>query len=189
MKYFIADTHFFHENSILLNKRPFQNVTEMNQKMIGLWNKNVRSKRDEIYILGDFVFGGTGKQANQILRQLNGRKFLIRGNHEKYLYDPEFDQNNFEWIKDYCSFKQDHRKFVLFHYPILEWDGYFNNSVLLYGHVHGTRQEYFDKIMGANAMNVGADLIDFAPISIDEVLKIITQKQVNAKGSSENLLD
>ncbi|MGX7234640.1 hypothetical protein [Enterococcus italicus] len=67
MKYFIADTHFFHEAVIGFSNRPFHNVEEMNQKLIENWNNVVKSPRDEIYILGDFVYKGDGKQANEIL--------------------------------------------------------------------------------------------------------------------------
>ncbi|WP_369691039.1 hypothetical protein [Niallia circulans] len=67
-------------------------------------------------MLGDFVVRGTGKQANEILEPLNGKKYLIKGNYEYYLDDPEFESSYFEWIKDYFSFKYNNKTFVLFHY-------------------------------------------------------------------------
>jgi hypothetical protein len=39
-------------------------------------------------------------------------------------------------MKDYYLLVYQKRKFALFHYPILEWDGFFHDSIHLYGHVH-----------------------------------------------------
>ncbi|MFT8954424.1 MAG: hypothetical protein ABF890_02750, partial [Liquorilactobacillus satsumensis] len=71
------------------------------------------------------------------------------------------------------------KEIVLFHYPILEWDQYYNNSILLYGHVHDKRIEYFDSTLGPRALNVGVDRIGFAPISIDKVLEKIEEQEIS----------
>lgn len=76
MIYFIADTHFYHKNVITFCNRPFSTVEEMNQTLITNWNKTV-SDTDEVYILGDFVYKGNGKQANELLQSLNGKKYLL----------------------------------------------------------------------------------------------------------------
>lgn len=68
MKYFIADMHFGHEDIISFSNRPFKNVLEMNNELIKLWNETVQSSEDEVYILGDFMFNGSGKRANEILK-------------------------------------------------------------------------------------------------------------------------
>ncbi|MFH6639334.1 metallophosphoesterase [Streptococcus suis] len=172
MIYFIADTHFYHENVIEFCNRPFINAEDMNRKLINNWNQVV-TENDEVYILGDFLFRGNAKQANEILKSLKGKKFLVKGNHEHYLDSPDFDKSLFEWVKDYHTLNYHKRKFVLFHYPILEWEGYFHDSIHLYGHVHNNRTDYFKDILGDRAINVGADMIDFTPISIEQILDLV----------------
>lgn len=113
MIYFTADTHFFHSNIINLCDRPFKNVDEMNKVLIRNWNSYI-TELDEIYILGDFLFKGTGSQANAILNTLKGKKYLIRGNHDKFLNDENFDMSAFEWVKDYFVLNYKKMKFVLF---------------------------------------------------------------------------
>ena len=159
MIFFTADTHFMHSNIINLNGRPFENVEQMNNKMVQNWNSCI-SDDDEIFILGDFLFNGTGRDANNILRRLNGIKYLISGNHDNsYLDDEEFDQSNFEWVKDYHTFYYTKIKIILFHFPILEWDGYFRDSIHLYGHVHNCSKNMEQakriKVLGKRAINVG----------------------------------
>jgi len=111
------------------------------------------------------------------LRRLRGRKYLIRGNHEKYLNQSEFDTTLFEWVKDYHTFKENKQQYVLFHYPILEWEGYFRGSILIYGHVHNNHSAYFAKTLGPNAVNVGADMLDFTPISQTQILKLVAKRK------------
>lgn len=93
MKYFIADTHFYHEAIIGFSHRPFRDVTDINRQLSRNWNQVVRNPTDEVYILGDFLYQGTGAQANALLKQLNGKKYLIKGNHDDYLNDDQFDPN------------------------------------------------------------------------------------------------
>ena len=52
MLYFTSDLHFYHDNIIQLTSRPYQDVNEMNDRLIANWNKKIRPK-DEVYILGD----------------------------------------------------------------------------------------------------------------------------------------
>jgi len=175
MIYFTADLHFHHSNIINLNGRPFSNIEQMNNQLIQNWNSCV-TENDEIYILGDFLFKGTGTDANNIINRLNGKKYLIKGNHDKdYLEDNAFNKENFVWIKDYYVLNYNKIKIVLFHYPIFEWDGYFGDSIHLYGHIHNCsknkEQEKRIKLLGKRAINVGVDVNDYYPVSIEKVIK------------------
>jgi len=147
--------------------RPFTNVDEMNETLIANWN-SVVSDEDEIYILGDFLYKGSGPKANAIFRQLKGKKYLIKGNHELYLENPNFDHSVFEWVKDYYELDYKDARFILFHFPILEWAHYWRKSAHLYGHNHhprGSVSETWDK----RAINVCVDVNGFRPISAVEV--------------------
>ena len=175
MIYFTADTHFDHSNIISLNGRPFKDVNQMNEKIIQNWNSCINDD-DEIYVLGDFTFNGNGFDANNILKRLNGIKYLIKGNHDKFVNDESFDQKYFEWIKDYYELNYQKIKLVLFHYPILEWAGFFKDSIHLHGHVHNCsknkEQQKRLNVLGKMAINVGVDVNNFSPISIEKIIKI-----------------
>ena len=82
--FFIADTHFGHEKIIKLCNRPFENLQDMQNQLIQKWNNKV-SNEDTVYILGDFCFKMSKQDAVQILNMLNGKKVLIKGNHDKYV--------------------------------------------------------------------------------------------------------
>lgn len=88
--YFIADTHFGHDRIIEICNRPFADVEEMNAQLIQKWNNKV-SDEDTVYILGDFCFKMSKQDAIKILKQLKGKKVLIRGNHDKYAGQRDFD--------------------------------------------------------------------------------------------------
>jgi calcineurin-like phosphoesterase family protein len=167
--YFTADTHFSHKNILKYENRPFQSVEEMNEKMIEKWNMKVTNS-DQIYILGDFFFG-KGQDAEGLIKRLNGQKFLIRGNHDSFLRD-KFNTSLFGWIKDYFVLRHNNLKFVLFHYPIQVWDCKHHGAIHLYGHVHSNKENHHPLLVElGNAYNVGADVNNFEPISLDEVLQ------------------
>ena len=73
--YFIADTHFGQERTLLLSRRPFSSVKEMDLIMCMNWNMTVKPE-DTVYVLGDFGI-------MDILPLLNGKKILIKGNYER----------------------------------------------------------------------------------------------------------
>jgi calcineurin-like phosphoesterase family protein len=183
MIYFTADNHFCHGNIIGSCGRPFKNVEEMNRVMIEKWNSYV-TDIDDIYILGDFLYKGNGRDANDILSKLKGKKYLIKGNHEKYLDDPKFNDKAFQWVKDYHVLKlEGGRMIVLFHFPILSWAGSHHGSIHLYGHVHNSgiqHPEYGEKLklLGSNAFNVGVDVNDFYPVSIKQILELVEKGKI-----------
>jgi calcineurin-like phosphoesterase family protein len=92
----IADTHFGHSKSLSFLQpdgsllRPFSSVEEMDQVLETNWNAVV-GKKDTIYHLGDVVIP---RASLKILNRLNGRKILIRGNHDQGAlkdYTPYFE--------------------------------------------------------------------------------------------------
>lgn len=169
MKYYTSDLHLFHNNIIKYEDRPFNNVEEMNDYIIYKWNSKVKPT-DEVYILGDFAFC-SGKQANELLSKLNGKKYLIKGNHDSFLKDKDFDKSNFEWIRDYTTIKDNKRKVVLFHYPIAVWDCQHHDSIHLYGHVHSNKDNHHSLLFKLeNAYNVGIDVCDFEPKTLEELM-------------------
>jgi calcineurin-like phosphoesterase family protein len=146
----------------------------MNEEMIGRWNSLV-TKRDEIYILGDFMYRGDISETNRILSILKGRKYLIRGNHDRYLENADFNQSAFEWVKDYYILKHEGKHIVLFHYPMFSWYGSYHGSIHLYGHIHNSGEKYPEygeklKTLGERAINVGVDVNNFYPLSINDIL-------------------
>ena len=167
MVYFISDTHFCHKNINSICKRPFEDVTQMNRSLITNWNRAVNTK-DEVYVLGDFIYKGTVEQTNEILRSLKGKKHLIIGNHDSFLNKEGFDSSAFASISHYCELAYRDARFILFHYPIVEWAHYFRKSVHLYGHIHHQIQPINEE-WGKRAISVAADLIDFTPISAEEI--------------------
>ena len=176
MIYFTADMHFDHANIIKHSNRPFASIEEMNENIIARFNSKV-SPKDSLYILGDAVWG-SGERANEILKRLNGKKFLIRGNHDRFLNHEGFDKSIFEWVKDLGKVVHQGTKFILCHYPMLEWEGYYRGSLHCYGHVHNSYFKDEEKnhgaaklaALGPRAFNVGVDVNDFMPVSAEDLI-------------------
>lgn len=122
MRFYIADCHFYHEAlNTKMDKRGFASAEQMNEYMIQRWNEKVRSC-DETVILGDFSFGDA-MQTNSLLKQLNGKKYLIEGNHDRYLKYRRFDKSLFEWVEPYKEIHDNGRKVILSHYPVICYNG------------------------------------------------------------------
>lgn len=131
MKIFvIADTHFGHENIIKYCNRPFQSAEEMNKALIKNWN-SVVGKEDKVYMLGDFCLSGNKKVIESYVRQLNGQKSLIIGNHDR-LSVKKYYECGFEFVSKYPIIIKNF--VILSHAPMFINDNcfYFN----IYGHVH-----------------------------------------------------
>lgn len=147
MRYYIADCHFFHGAlNEKMDRRGFENVEAMNEYMIEKWNRKV-GRKDEVVILGDFSWG-KAEETNEVLDRLQGKLFLIQGNHDWYLKKADFRAERFEWIKHYAEIHDNQRKVILCHYPVMCYNGQYRldkngnpRSYMLYGHVHDTMDQ------------------------------------------------
>lgn len=189
MRYYISDCHFGHENmNTRMDTRGFSSAQEMDEYMIEQWNKKVR-KNDEVVILGDLSWGD-GNYTNNILKRLNGQKFLIEGNHDRrYLKDKNFDKTLYVWIKPYAELNDNNRKIICCHYPVFCYNGQYRKlpsgeprTYMLYGHVHDTQDqrlvEQFQKItrntqvrdgnIPCNMINCFCMYSDYTPLTLDE---------------------
>lgn len=169
MNYYIADTHFGHDNIRKLSKRPFNSIEEMDKTIINNWNNKVTDD-DDVYILGDFSY--KSKDPIVYLKQLRGRKHLIVGNHDvKSLRNPVF-KKHFVEVVDMKMVDDNGTQIVLCHYPLVEWNGYYRNALHFYGHVHNTFHNETTKYASnmKNAYNVGVDIIGFEPRTLEEIL-------------------
>lgn len=134
--FLVSDTHFGHANSLNFKRadgnplRPFASVEEMDEHMIDQWNKTVRPQ-DKVYHLGDVVIN---RRFLHVVERLNGRKILIKGNHDIFRlddYHPRFADIRAYHVLD---------KFVMSHVPVHEsqlerW------KANIHGHLHSNQVE------------------------------------------------
>lgn len=167
MIYYTSDLHLFHYNIIRLCNRKYKTVEEMNADIIKKWNAKVKPN-DDVYILGDLVFKATDiNVVKDTLKKLNGKKHLIKGNHDKFLKQLRW-QDYFESLDVYKEIDDNGRMVCIFHYPIEEWNGYYRNSYMLYGHVHDNMA---DIKKHPRKFNVGVDVNGFEPKTLDELIE------------------
>lgn len=163
MQFFIADTHFFHEDLLGDNDfapRPFTDVDVMNAAMVAAWNDRV-DDNDIVYHLGDIAMDPghmpTDEAVLAIVSQLNGRIVFIKGNHDyaarfKYFaaHDPGWHgQAKFSFHDVGTIIKDDHTQFIMTHYPLLL--GIVHQTLNLHGHIHHSMVPIAENI------NVGVD--------------------------------
>lgn len=132
-----ADLHFDHANILKFQPitRPFSDVSHMNSEIKRIWNDHV-DPTDLVYILGDVAFCKPSKAATYV-KELNGRKILIEGNHDNRLVENEDFRNCFEAIYQYHEIKHNGYKVCMMHFPISEWNQCHHGSIMLHGHLHG----------------------------------------------------
>lgn len=135
--YITSDLHFGHKNIITFcpdTRGRWADVTSMNEGLIRGWNEVVQPD-DLTYILGDVAFCHHDMAAGY-LNRLNGRKILIKGNHDQKLLTQSTFVDCFESVHDYLEIKHDKTTVCMFHYPIAEWNRMHHGSVHFYGHLH-----------------------------------------------------
>lgn len=142
----------------------------MNEEMINRWN-SVVGVNDEVFHLGDFAFLKE-TETMEILLRLNGRKYLIFGNHDQTIMNSKLIQNQFVWCKHYYELKRHGHTICLFHYPIGEWNKAHRGAIHLHGHCHGN---YVYPREG-RCMDVGSNLINYTPIDFHEVVSRLINK-------------
>jgi calcineurin-like phosphoesterase family protein len=164
MIFFTGDTHYGHRLMIsekVRNRRPFSNTHEMNNALVEAWNAKV-GHSDEVYHLGDVSFMSP-KWTKEVLYRLNGRIYLLRGNHDKRMKGDVLDR--FEWVQHYFELHVQKQLIVLCHYAFRVWNKSHHGSWNLHGHSHNNLSD-----VGGLQLDVGVDgREDYTPWSLDEV--------------------
>lgn len=176
-EFFTSDHHFFHENVIKYCNRPFSSVKDMHAVMIDRWNAVV-NPGDLVYYLGDFGLCHKHK-LREVMEQLNGKKILIKGNHDGHSRKSYIEKIGFGDVLPSLML----HGLALCHYPrkgdTQEEDRYNlrrmklpEDQWLICGHVH---QSW--RIRGRD-FNVGVDVNSYYPLKLDNLLLEIDQIEV-----------
>ena len=162
--YFIADTHFGDSAILRYENRPFENVSHMDNELISRWN-SVVSDEDCVYVLGDF---GADGYETEVISALNGKKYLIKGNHDVKSND-YYRKAGFEEVYDH--------PIILDNFWILSHDAVYVNINMpyanLFGHVHNSPvvKDYSDQ-----HFCVSVERIDYTPVCFERVKQIVKEK-------------
>jgi calcineurin-like phosphoesterase family protein len=185
MRWLMADPHFGHANiagphtsNWKNGYRIFSSVEEMDNTIIDNINQLVEDD-DELFVVGDFCFGGH-KNTPNYRRRINCRNIhIIRGNHDKHI----------DKYKDFFSSIQDYLEItlvgangmkhptVMLHYGMRVWIGSHKGFLHAYGHSHGSLPSL------GRSMDVGVDNIyaltgEYRPISEEEFIKFVGNKPI-----------
>ena len=206
--WFTADTHFGHKRIPFYTQRKFclsqheievmEAIYEDKKSVTSVWSPSWESivrmdeylierinsfvgKDDILWHLGDFSFGRKNERAEAAARyrgKIECRNvFLVMGNHDSPEVKPVF-----QGCHDTCEVKVNSKSIVLSHYAHAFWNKSHNKSWMLYGHAHGTAEEWLDAHMpGRLSMDVGVDNVfkvlgEYRPISFDELSVIFSQR-------------
>lgn len=187
--WFVSDTHYNHKNICLgtsnwvdkSKTRDFLTLEEMNSAIVENINNNVK-ENDILFHLGDFSFGGLDSifEFREKIKCKNIH--LILGNHDHHiLKNKNNTQSLFKSVNNYehlvVGINNVKHTFVLMHYPIASWDGLTNGVMHLHGHVHLFNDE---RLGPGKMMDVGMDGNNLTPISIEEVVEILSKRSIKS---------
>lgn len=167
---YTSDLHFGHENVLHFDKRPFNTVSEMDHALIQLWNSRVQ-KEDAVYIIGDFAYRNA-RPPEWYLRQLQGKKHLLIGNHDLNLLNNHAALGYFESVEKMSYITDGKNHICLCHFPICEWNGYRKGHLHIYGHIHNRKEDTFQIMRNRpGALNAGCMINHYMPVSLNELIK------------------
>lgn len=158
-----ADLHLGHAKSIAFldsagqRIRPFDSLDELHNVLIERWN-SVVGRKDRVYILGDVAIS---RQALSLLPEFNGRKVLVKGNHDIFKlkdYLPHFDDIRGAMVRDSLIFT---------HVPIhtSSFEGRYIGNV--HGHLHNNVVKDNNGNKDSRYFSACVERNDFTPVPLD----------------------
>lgn len=190
--YVISDHHFCHSKIIEYQRAEFGEVHEMNNYIINCHN-DVVDKDDIVIFLGDFSFKDS--VIKDLLKRMNGHKYLVLGNHDNERLIRCYGDLGFEDVFPNCV---KIGNMYLSHYPLCEKevDGLnysllvreFENSdgINYHGHIHSR------DIGSLPYVNVSCEAQSYKPLLIGYTKEYINRKDVPLIINSDyflNMLD
>lgn len=194
--WYTSDIHFGHENVIGFCDRPFIDKEEMKEKIIENWNKLV-NPGDLCIFVGDIFFYHTAEEMKNTLSRMNGRKVLVKGNHD--LTPRKMMNAGFEICVEEMVMTISGERVIISHYPFkmdkklmfyLKIKSFFKKMIglralkfekyhdrrpedkgqfLIHGHTH-SKEKSKDRMI-----HVGMDAWEYKPVNIQEISNLINQ--------------
>jgi calcineurin-like phosphoesterase family protein len=167
--WFCSDHHFGHANILnFVNNegkifRPFKDIDE-HDEMIIKWHNELVSPSDRVYIMGDLAIN---KKSIPKVARLNGRKKLIKGNHDIFKlkdYLPYFDD-----IVSYRVYPE--HGIIVSHIPVHECQLERRFKFNFHGHLHDNivldmKTKHPDK----RYINLCLEKTNFRPVEMNDLL-------------------
>lgn len=177
--FFISDVHLYHKNisRFCPETRPHSNVDQMNNEIVNQWVRQV-TEQDTVWILGDMFFCNAA-DAIRMVKRLPGHKNLVYGNHDKAIRNNSELRGHFESVREYAEIKVDGHQFMLFHYPIWEWNNMHRGAIHLHGHIHNRVSGVPGRII--NVCMDSPEFDHYAPYrlySSEEVIRVALRREV-----------
>jgi calcineurin-like phosphoesterase family protein len=197
-----ADQHFEHVNILKYCDRPFENVTEMARVIMQPYKNGGIHPFDAVYWLGDLCFG----KCTPTYVKAPCRIEMIRGNHDK-MRDEDYEKMGVH-VQDSIEIEYGGEKILLVHDPMrvlrdeaekrgtslkgrnLTWDEPYILQLaeelpqkVFCGHVHRLFKRF------GQFINVGVDVWDYRPITIEEALGAYAQPSMLNDRQHHRLID
>lgn len=164
--FLVSDPHFGHKGIVEFDGvhgtklRPWTDVEEMNEALVENWNKVV-GPTDRLYLTGDAVMN---KRWLSIFARLNGRKVLIKGNHDIFPME--------EYAKYFEDIRGSHQlgNFILTHIPVHPDSLRRYKDGNIHGHLHDGRVMLNGEI-DKRYICISMEHTNYSPIPFDEIEK------------------
>lgn len=178
--YVIADNHFNHWNINRYCSRGFKDLKDMNSTMIKRWNKIVRPE-DLVIHLGDLVFTkGSSEEIKKVINSLNGRKILIKGNHDRKSYS-YYLTNGIDFVCERMIWEFNKKKVLFIHSPHeITYNDYRTCKYIIHGHSHN-KGLFIHKRKQCRIVNVSVENINYTPMSLITLLNKLQQGYYDGK--------
>lgn len=156
----ISDLHFYHR--AIFNFDPkcrelFGDVEGRVRIMSEWWNEIVKPS-DSVLVLGDVCFRSKGLHA---IRNLNGEKFLIRGNHDLFSESRYIEDAGFVKILPSVEIN----RVIFTHFPVHPIQLNSRYRANIHGHLHG------ENIFDTRYYNVSVENINYRPKRLSEIFE------------------
>ena len=190
-----ADLHVGHVKISEYAGRPFRDVPEMNDALVSNWNENV-APDDIVWVLGDAAMGKLDDSL-PVLGQMQGRKFLVPGNHDRLHPMYRGQKGYLQWERRYrmeAGFETIHPveqwhhlrdggpRVKFCHFPYIgdshdgdrfeDWRPKDGGEWLIHGHVHDMW------LQNGRMINVGIDAWGGKLLAIEEVAEMVDRAVV-----------
>ncbi len=165
--YVLTDTHFSHARIITdFGFRP----ANFNELIINNW-KNTVKKHDITFHLGDVTWG-TKEELSKFLKQIPGKKGLVRGNHDRNHSNNWFIKAGFDIVVE----KVQVCGVILSHFPsTLTKEEIEYGIINVHGHFHNNSsskwEQRFIERLTDNHFLLSLEDVDYYPVALELIKK------------------